>query len=71
MKDKSDQYKTENREWQESIRWILEHEPKERVEELLNLLTIRSKKAWGIAITRIADTLHQYYSTGRRSVLSW
>lgn len=45
----------ENQEWLDSLRWVLKNEPKERVEELLNLLQTEAQKH-GISSTLAFNT---------------
>jgi pyruvate dehydrogenase E1 component len=48
-------FKIENREWLNSLRWVIENEPKERVNELLTLLHNEARKN-GISFTRPFNT---------------
>jgi pyruvate dehydrogenase E1 component len=54
-KEKTESFEMENREWLESLRWVLNNEPEERVRELLGLLHNEAQKH-GIAFSRPLNT---------------
>ncbi len=49
------QYEIENREWLESLRYVLKNEPEERVQELLGLLKVEAQKH-GISFSQAFNT---------------
>ncbi|MEX2592653.1 MAG: pyruvate dehydrogenase (acetyl-transferring), homodimeric type [Anditalea sp.] len=54
-KDKAKNYSIENREWIESLEYVLKNEPKERVQELLGLLHNEAQK-YGISFSKAYNT---------------
>ncbi len=55
QRDKNQLYETENKEWLDSLRWVLENEPADRVKELLEILEKEARKN-GVIISPIINT---------------